>query len=57
MRFTCCLNMAFNFTKPIWALIFLESVAALIDHFADAFVPENGAPACDVVATLFPSKV
>ena len=40
MRFTCCLNMAFNLTKPISALICLhdvtrESVAALTDHFAD----------------------
>ena len=37
MRFTCCLNMAFNLTKPIWALIILhddtrESVTAFTDH-------------------------
>ena len=37
------LNMAFNVTKPIWALICLhevtpESIAALTDHFASAFV-------------------
>ena len=43
MRFTCCLNMAFNLTKSIWALICLhdktrESVASLTNHFADAFV-------------------
>ena len=46
MRFTCCLNKAFNLTKPIWALTCLhevtqESLAALTDHFADAFVREN----------------
>ena len=43
MRFTCCLNMVFNLTKPIWALICshdvtLEKVAALTDQFANAFV-------------------
>ena len=43
MRFTCCLNMAYNLTKGIWALICLhdvlwESIAALTNHFADAFV-------------------
>ena len=26
MRFTCCLNMAFNLTKPIWTLICLHDV-------------------------------
>ena len=46
MRFTCCLNMAFYLIKPIWAQICLhavtwENVAALTDHFADAFVREN----------------
>ena len=45
MRFMCCLNMAFNLTKPIWAHIYLqdtqEMVAALTDHFASAFVCEN----------------
>ena len=61
MRFTCYLNMAFNL-KPIWALICLhdvtrESVAALTDHFADAFVRENVAPIYEVVATLGCSKV
>ena len=49
--------MAFNSTKPIWALICLhdvtrESVAALTDHFADAFIRENVARVSDVVATL-----
>ena len=44
-------------TKPIWALICLhdvtwERVAALTDHFADAFVRENVACFYDVVATL-----
>ena len=29
-----------------------ESVAALTDHFADAFVPENVAPVYDIVVTL-----
>ena len=56
MRFTCCLNMAFNFTKPIWALICLydvtrESVVALADHFLNAFVCENIACFYDAVAT------
>ena len=46
IRFTCCFNMAFNLTKSIWALICLhdvirESVAALTDNFADAFVFEK----------------
>ena len=55
MRFTCCLNMTFNLTKPIWALICLfdvtwERVEALVDHFADAFVRENVARVYDVVA-------
>ena len=57
MRFTCCLNMAFNLTKPIWALICLhdvtrESIAALTDHFADAFVREKVACVYEVVSTL-----
>ena len=57
MRFTCCLNMAFNLKKPIWALICLhdlirESVAALTDHFADAFVRENVLHVYDVVGTF-----
>ena len=57
MGFKCCLNMAFSLTKPIWALICLhdvtrESVAALTDHFADAFVSENVAHVYEVVATL-----
>ena len=48
--------MAFNLTKPIWARICLhdftrESVAALTDHFAIAFVPETAARIHDVVAT------
>ena len=46
MRFTCCLNIAFNLTKPVWALICLHNAtlgsdAALTDHFAYAFVCEN----------------
>ena len=57
MRFTYCLNVAFSLTKPIWALICLhdvtwESVAALTDHFADAFVRENVPRVYDVVAAL-----
>ena len=49
--------MVFSLTKPIWALICLhdvtqESVAALTDYFADAFVCENVARVYDVVATL-----
>ena len=56
MRFKC-LNMAFNLTKPIWALICLhdatlESVAALTDHFTDVFVHENVARVYVVGATL-----
>ena len=55
----CCLNMVFNFlTKQslICALICLhdvtgESVAALIDHFPDAFANENVARVYDIVAT------
>ena len=47
----------FHLTKPIWALICLhdvtlENVAALTDHFANAFVRENVARVYDVVATL-----
>ena len=34
-----------------------ESVAALTDHFADAFVGENVARVFDVEATLWRSKV
>ena len=46
MRFTCCLNMAFTWNSLNWALICmhcvtLESVAAVTEHFADAFVREN----------------
>ena len=46
MRFTCCLNMAFTWKSLNWALICihdvtLESVTAVTDHFADAFVREN----------------
>ena len=57
MRFTRCLNMSLNLTKPIKARICLhdvtrESVAALTDHFADASVRENVARVYDLVATL-----
>ena len=43
MRFTCCLNMAFNLTNPIWAMICLhdvtrEGIAAMTDYLADLFV-------------------
>ena len=46
MRFTCCLNMAFTWKSLNWALICmydvtLECVAAVTDHFADAFVREK----------------
>ena len=46
MRFTCCLNMAFTWKSLNWALICmhdvtLESVAAVTDHFADAFIRNN----------------
>ena len=56
MRFTCYLNMALSLTKPFWALICLhdatwESVVALTDHFADAFLCENVAHIYDVVVT------
>ena len=49
--------MAFSLTKPIWALICLhditrESLPALIDHFADAFVRENVVSVYEVVARL-----
>ena len=54
MRFTCCLNMGLNLTN--WARICLhdvtqESVVALTDHFADAFVPEKSKCVDDVVKT------
>ena len=47
----------FYLTKPIWALICLhdvtwECVAALTDHFADAFVLKNIARVYNVVAKL-----
>ena len=53
MRFTCRLNMAFNLTKPTWALICMhgitqESTVALTDHFADVFVRESVARVYDV---------
>ena len=46
MKFTCCLNKAFTLKSVNWALICiydvtLECVAAVSDHFADAFVREN----------------
>ena len=46
MRFTCCLNMAFTWKNLNWALVCmhdvsLECVAAVTDHFADAFVLEK----------------
>ena len=46
MRFTCCLNMDFTWKSLNWALICmhdvtLENIAAVTDHFADAFVREN----------------
>ena len=46
MRFTCCLNMVFTVKCLNWALICmhdvtLESVAAVTDHVADAFVRKN----------------
>ena len=49
--------MAFNLTKPIWALFCLhevtrESVAALTDHFADAFVHKNVGHVYDVVTAF-----
>ena len=47
----------FYLTNPIWALICLhygtqESIAALTEHFADAFVRENIVRVNDVVVTL-----
>ena len=57
MRFTCYFNMAFNLTKPIWALICLHDVkrkhvVALTDHFVDAFVRQNVARVYDIVTIL-----
>ena len=57
MRFTSCLNMAFNLTKPIWALICLhdltlERIAGLTDRFAEAFARVNVTRNYDVVPTL-----
>ena len=56
MRFKCCLNMGFNLTKPklsaeMFACVTWESVAALTDHFADAFVRGNDVRVYDIVAT------
>ena len=56
MRFTCCLNMAFNLPKPklgpeLLHGVIRECIAAMTDHFADAFVRENVAHVYDVVAT------
>ena len=53
MRFTCCLNMAFNLTKPNLSpeLFAWESVGALIDHFADAFFLRNIACVFDIMGT------
>ena len=47
----------FYLTKPIWALICLhdvtrEGVAALNDHFVDAFVHKNVGSVNDFVARL-----
>ena len=47
----------FYLTRPIWALICLldvtrKSIAALTDHFDDAFVRKYVARVHDVVATL-----
>ena len=42
MRFTCCLNMGYNFKVLKTSLIiYTESVAALTDHNVDFFVWEN----------------
>ena len=48
MKFTCCLNMAFNLTKPLWALRYM--IKALTDHFAVAIIRENVACVYDAVA-------
>ena len=53
MRFTCCLKMAFSLTKPICLHdVTPKSVAALTDHFADAFVRENAVRVYDIVVTF-----
>ena len=57
MKFTCCLNIAFCLTKPIWALICLHnvslaSVAALTDQLTDVFVRKTVARVYDDEATL-----
>ena len=46
MRFTCCLNMDFTWKSLNWALICMHDVtlgwiAAVTDHFANAFVRED----------------
>ena len=46
LRCICCLNMAFTWKRLNWALICmhdvtLECVAAVTDHFANAFIREN----------------
>ena len=50
-------ELGFYLAKPYWALICLhdvtrESVAAMTDHFPDAFVGKNVVRVYDVVATL-----
>ena len=62
MILPCCLNMAFNLTKPIRAMICLhdvtrEGIAAMTDYLADVFVHKNVAPVFHVVAMLWNSKV
>ena len=56
MRFMCSLYMAFNLPKlklspELFAWRYAECIAAMTDHFADAFVCENFLRVYDVVAT------
>ena len=57
--FTCCLNRALNLSKPKRGLdlvrhdVTRESVAALTDHYADAFVREKVARVFGVVSVRF----
>ena len=56
IRFTCCSNMVFNLTNPKLGLdlfVWRYTVAALTDHFANAFVRKNVINKCvyNVVGT------
>ena len=54
MRFTCCLNMGFNFTiiemsPNLFACCYMKSFASQTDHFGNTFVHKNVAHKYDVM--------